>query len=334
MSLVAASAAAIVAALLALLALLAALAAYAAAVARRVEARVPAIGAFVDVDGARLHYLDRGRGPVVVLLHGLGGNLRNFHALIERLSPDHRVIALDRPGCGYSTPASGAQPELFEQARIVAAFLHALDLREPLLVGHSMGGALALAVALEFPDRLRGLVLISPASREVYEAPAPFRGLDIASPALRRVLAWTLATPLGQLTHDRMLAAVFAPEPVAPGFDLEGGAALGARPGDFIAASADMVALPAALAAMTPRYPSLSLPVHVIFGKDDPICPLALHGRPLVAAVPGATLHLVDGGHMIPLTQADAVAALLRQAAVHRRQSAGGRMPSASALPA
>lgn len=316
----------------ALLALFAALVVYAAAVARRAQARVPPIGRFVDVEGTRLHYLDRGRGPVVVLLHGLGGNLRNFHALIERLAPDHRVIALDRPGCGYSTPASAVQPDLFGQARIVAAFLRALDLREPLLVGHSMGGALALALALDFPDRLRGLVLISPVSHEVREPPAPFKGLDVRSPVLRRVLAWTLATPLGQLAHERMLAAVFAPEPVPAGFDLAGGGALGARPGNFIAASADMVALPDALAAMTPRYRSLSLPVHVVFGRHDPICPPALHGRPLVAAIPGATLQLVDGGHMIPLTQADAVAALLRKAAASRCESAAA--PAASAVPA
>ncbi|MFC4821694.1 alpha/beta fold hydrolase [Dokdonella ginsengisoli] len=326
--------AAAVAILAALLVLLVALVAYTAAVARRAQARVPPLGRFVDVDGARLHYVDRGRGPVVVLLHGLGGNLRNFHALIERLAPDHRVVALDRPGCGYSTTASAAQPDLFEQARIVAAFLRALDLRQPLVVGHSMGGALALALALDFPDHVGSLVLLSPASHEVREPPAPFKGLDVPSPVLRRVLAWTLATPLGQLAHERMLAAVFAPDAVTPGFDVEGGGALGARPGNFIAASADMVALPAALAAMAPRYPSLSLPVQVVFGRDDPICPLALHGLPLAAAVPGAALHLLDGGHMIPLTQADAVAALLRKAAAERREAATVRTPVANVVPA
>lgn len=325
--------AALVAILAAALVVVAALAAYAAVIARRVQARVPPLGRFVDVDGARLHYVDRGRGPVVVLLHGLGGNLRNFHALIEQLEVDHRVVALDRPGCGYSTAASAVQPDLFEQARIVAAFLRALDLRRPLVVGHSMGGALALALALDFPEHVGALTLIAPASHEVHEPPAPFRALDLPSPALRRMLAWTLATPLGQLTHARMLAAVFAPDPVPRGFDLEGGGALGARPGNFIAASADMVALPAALAAMTMRYPSLSLPVQVIFGKDDPICPLALHGLPLAAAVPGASLQLVDGGHMIPLTQADAVAALLR-AASHECESALAPRAASRRMPA
>lgn len=303
----------VVAILVVVLAAIAVLMAYAAWTARRVEAQVPPLGRFVEVGGTRLHYVDRGEGPAVVLLHGLGGNLRNFHTLIDRLATRHRVIAPDRPGCGYSTPA-GAQPGLFEQASIVAAFLHGLGLERPLVVGHSMGGTLALALALDHPHSARALVLISPASHEVHDPPPAFKGLDIASPWLRRVIAWTLAAPLGRLKHTAMLRAIFSPEPVSADFDTAAGGALGARPSSFVAASTDMEALPEELAAMTPRYPSLSLPVDILFGRRDPICPVAIHGEPLAAAVPGARLHLIDGGHMLPLTQLDVVADLIGRA--------------------
>ncbi|MBN8884136.1 MAG: alpha/beta fold hydrolase [Rudaea sp.] len=312
-----------------LIASIVALALYAAFVARRVEAIVPPLGNFLEIGNARLHYVDRGSGPVVVLMHGLGGNLRNFHALIDRLVEGHRVIAVDRPGCGYSTMASGAQPNLFEQAAIVVAFMRALNLQRPLLVGHSLGGALALALALDHPDSIRALVLISPASHEVHDVPAAFKGLEIDSPLLRRAIAWTLAAPLGQLGHEATLRAVFAPERPTADFDTVGGGALGARPGNFIAASTDMVALPGALAVMTPHYPSLSLPLDVVFGRSDPICPVAVHGKPLADAVPGAELHLLPGGHMIPITQADAVARLIATAA-----AAGSARPETLENPA
>jgi pimeloyl-ACP methyl ester carboxylesterase len=290
------------------------LAAYAAWAARRAEAQVPPLGRFVEVGAARVHYVDRGAGPAVVLLHGLGGNLRNFHALIERLAARHRVIAPDRPGCGYST-MPGAQPDLFAQAALVAAFLRRLGVSRPLVVGHSMGGALALALALDHPDSVRALVLIAPASHETHEAPPGFEGLAIASPWRRQAIAWTLAAPLGRLRRAAVLRAVFAPEPVPPDFDAAAGAVLGTRPRSFVAASAEMQALPDELAAMTPRYASLALPVDVVCGRDDPVCPPAVHGAPLAAAIPGARLHLIDGGHMIVLTRAEAVAALVARAA-------------------
>src|SRR5882762_689756 len=120
-------------------------------VARRAETLAPPIGRFIEVDGARLHYLDRGTGPVVVLVHGLGGNLRNFYGLVYKLAAGCRVVAVDRPGSGYST-VSGEHPTLSAQATIIARFLHRLGLDRPLLVGHSLGGALALALALDHPD--------------------------------------------------------------------------------------------------------------------------------------------------------------------------------------
>lgn len=281
---------------------------------RQAEARVPPIGRFVDVGDVRLHYLDRGQGPVVVMVHGLSGNLRNFHALIDRLSKDHRVIAIDRPDCGYSTRLSGEHPDLFGQAAIIAEFLRKLELQRPLLVGHSLGGALSLALALDHADVVGALVLISPASQETHEAPAVFKDLDIRSPLAREVIAWTLVAPIGKLKHDRVLQGVFAPEPAPANFDTDGGGALGGRPQEFVTASDDMVSAPAELAAMMPRYRNLTLPVDIVFGTQDPILDYRLHGQRLADAIPGAKLHLLDGGHMIPITQADAVAALIAQA--------------------
>ncbi len=291
------------------------LALFTALVARRAETLAPPIGRFIEVDGGRLHYLDRGTGPVVVLVHGLGGNLRNFYGLVDKLAAGCRVVAVDRPGSGYST-VPGEHPTLSAQAAIIARFLHRLGLDRPLLVGHSLGGALALALALDHPDCVRALVLISTLSQVERVPPAIFKSLDVRSPALRWLIAWTLMAPLGKLAQQATLKAVFAPESVPEGFAVESGAALGLRPESFIAASKDMVTVGDDLAVMAPRYPSLAIPVEVIFGRQDPILDYQAHGERLVATLPHASLQLIEGGHMIPVTLPDQIADWIKQAAL------------------
>jgi pimeloyl-ACP methyl ester carboxylesterase len=121
--------------------------------------------------------------------------------------------------------------------------------------------------------------------------------------------------PLGKLAHQAALRAVFAPELVPKNFDVDSGGALGLRPDSFIAASEDMVTVPDELANMMPRYPSLATPVDVIFGRQDPILDYRAHGERLVAALPNATLHVIEGGHMIPVTVPDQIATWIKQAA-------------------
>jgi pimeloyl-ACP methyl ester carboxylesterase len=288
---------------------------FTALTARQAQALAPPIGRFLEVDGARLHYLDRGTGPAVVLVHGLGGNLRNFHALIDRLAATCRVVAVDRPGSGYSTMIFGAHPALRAQARTIARFCGKLGLDRAVLVGHSLGGALSLALALDHPDCVGALVLISPLSHVQHERPAVFKALEIHSATLRWLIAWTVMAPLGKLAHHATLEAVFAPESVPNDFDVASGGGLGLRPDSFIAASKDMITVSDELAAMTPRYPSLAIPVDVIFGRQDPILDHQAHGERLAAALPNARLHLIDGGHMIPITVPDQIVHLIRQAA-------------------
>ena len=157
-------------------------AAYFAFVTRRIangaERRVPPSGAFVTIDGNRIHYVEKGEGRPILMIHGLGGHLHQMRRpLMEEFGDGFRLIAMDRPGSGYSTRATGLDGRLSEQAGIVIRFIEELGLEKPLLVGHSLGGAIALAVALDHPEAISGLALISPLTHFEKDPPEEFRSL-------------------------------------------------------------------------------------------------------------------------------------------------------------
>lgn len=291
---------------------------YTAYGAARIERQIPPDGLFADVEGARLHYVDEGQGPALVIVHGLGGQLRNFrYALLAQLTPHFRVVLIDRPGSGYST-FKGGFPSLRAQARAVVALMDRLELERPLLVGHSLGGAVSLALAQDFPNRVAGLALIAPLTQgDLTDVPKAFRMLAIRSDLLRAAVAWLLVAPLARLAGPQRRSAVFAPDPVPEDFDILGGGALTRRPATFQAASRDLLQVPRDLPSIQAAYPALRLPVEILFGRGDRILDPVAHGEGLARQIPGARLELVDGGHMLPTLQAELTAAWL--SAVHAR---------------
>lgn len=290
------------------------LAGWSAYVGRKAEEMVPAEGKFADVPGACLHYVElnpQAGGPAIVMVHGLMGQLRNFsHSLAARLAADHRVILIDRPGWGHSQ-LRGPRPGIAAQAAMIAALIEQLELEKPLLVGHSMGGAVSLALGLDRPELVRGLALIAPLSQAVETVPAPFKGL-LAPPALHALLAWTVAVPVGLRKGQETAAAIFAPDPVPADFALAGGGALALRPKSYIAGAFEVQAAPGEMAALVARYGAMRVPVAILYGRSDAVLDPALNGETTAAAIPGATLALIDGGHMLPVTHAEATEAWLR----------------------
>ncbi len=275
------------------------------------EAAFPPSGRFVMVDGRRLHYEIAGKGPDLVLIHGASGSLRDLtFSLRDRLTDRYRVIAVDRPGLGYSDPLEDAS--LRAQARHIKAGLAQLGVTEPVVLGQSYGGAVALAWALDGGPR--ALVLVSAPSM-------PWPGkLDpwyrVNDTRLGRAIAIPLASAFVPDGYVRSaIASVFAPDPVPTGYDDFLGAPLTLRRETLAANVTQVNALREELVRMVPLYPSLTLPVELIHGTADTIVPLDIHSRPVADLIPDARLTVIEGaGHMPHHAHAETVIEAIRRA--------------------
>lgn len=296
---------------------LALLALFTAFVARKVTQAFPPTGQFMEVDGERLHYRSLGEGPALVFVHGLAGQMKNFEYLpLEELAKRWRVILVDRPGAGRSPRRDAGKAGVAAQGRLIAHFIRQLALpRPPLLVGHSLGGAVSLSAALQDPQAIAGLALIAPLTHFVADVPEPFRALAIRTPWLRKLVGHTLAVPFGILNARKTLALIFGPEPAPHDFPVRGGGLLGLRPSAFEASSQDMVAVEEDMPAQEQRYGELRLPVHMLYGEGDQVLDWRVQGEALKARIPQLDLTVIPGGHMLPVTQAAATAAWLERVA-------------------
>jgi len=283
---------------------------------RRIAASWPPEGRIVAAGPARIHAVLRGAGPDIVLIHGLSGSTRDFtFGLAGALAHRFRVIALDRPGLGQSGPVPAGET-LAAQAAALRAAAAALGADRPLVLGFSYGGAVALRWALDAPETLRALVLVSPVSHPWDGGLGLYYHLT-STPLLRRLAVPLLAAWAPQRAVERATAAVFAPDPVPPGYMAHFGPETALRPRTLLANGRQRRVLKAEIRAQAPRYPAIACPVEIVHGTADATVGLAIHAGRLVRDIPGAALTPLDGtGHMAHhARQAEVVAAIDRAAA-------------------
>ena len=282
------------------------------------EQAVPQAGEILPVTGGAIHYTDAGprHGQPLVLIHGLAGNMHNFtYALVEQLSSEFRVITIDRPGSGYSTRTDDALAELPAQADMISEFLAKLGVEKPVLVGHSLGGALSLAMVLQRKQPIGALALLCPLTAVIPEPPAVFKPLVIRSAFMRRLIGHTVAAPVTKMTSATVVAQVFAPEQGPDDFMVKGGGVLGLRPSSFIGASADLHGVTKSMPAQQARYAAeIDVPGGILFGADDRLLSPNLHGASMQAH--GLVYETLPGrGHMILATAPEECADFIRRMA-------------------
>ena len=265
------------------------------------EREHPAQGKFIEVDGVRLHYLERGdpSAPALVLLHGNGLFAQDFDlsGLLDGAAQPYRVIAFDRPGFGYSERPGDLTWTPEAQARLIYKALHQIGVEQPLIIGHSWGTLVTLAVALDYPRYVRAITLVSgyyyPSTRvDAALAAAP------AVPVLGHIMRYTLAPLLGRMIWPLLVKKMFGPAPVPERFQaLPVWMAL--RPAQLGAAASESALMAPAAARLSRRYGELTLPVAVIAGRGDRIANVRHHAVRFHQDVPHSELIVEDGvGHM------------------------------------
>ena len=235
----------------------------------------------VTAGGLRLRYVRAGHGTTVVLLHGFGESLIAWRGVFDQLSADADVIALDLPGSGLSDkPATGYGTGAL--AAVVLAALDSLGVTRAVLVGHSLGGAVAAACALAAPDRVAALVLVDPA---VLSAPLV---LDTARTDRTRDAARSA------IAEYEALRSHFG-SPHDPSWLAESDSALAYLPAQD---TAYRLALTATLREfdfgfLTPeRAARLRQPVLILWGEYDTVVPIA-DGRRLAGLLPHARFEMI-----------------------------------------
>ncbi|WP_349616547.1 alpha/beta fold hydrolase [Azotobacter salinestris] len=268
---------------------------------RQAEREHPPSGQFITVDGVRLHYLDRGQGSPVVLLHGNVVTAEDYvlSGVFERAAKAHRVLAFDRPGYGYSDRPLGSLWTPARQAELLHRALLQLGVERPVIVGHSWGTLVALKMALNHPDTVAGLVLLG----GYYAATARLDVLAAAPPAIP-LLGGALRHTLTPILNGSLLAlnlkVMFAPLPVPERFQREFPHQFPLRPLQIRAESQDAVTLIPAVMRMRERYGELRLPIVIMAGTRDLVVRHERHAEWLHAQLPGSHLQLIpDAGHMV-----------------------------------
>ena len=271
--------------------------------AKKAERNHPALGSFMELDGVRLHYIERGSGEPLVLLHGNGSMIEDFvsSGLVALAAKQYRVIVIDRPGFGHSerprnviwTP--GAQADLIKRA------LERLNVSRATVLGHSWGASVAVALALKYPDLIRGLVLASgyyyPTARpDVVAMGAP------ALPLVGDILSHTLSPLVSRAIWPVMTSQMFGPKPVPrkfKGFPKE----MALRPSQIRASAEESALMIPDAFRFRGRYAELKMPVVIIAGEQDRLIDINKQSARLHGDIPQSRLHRVAGnGHMIQQT--------------------------------
>jgi pimeloyl-ACP methyl ester carboxylesterase len=237
--------------------------------ARRAVDDNPPAGKFLEIDGIRLHYVERGSGEPLVLLHGNGSMIQDFDSsgLIDLAAKDHKVIVFDRPGFGHSDRPRNVIWTPDAQAKLIKGALERLGVSHATVLGHSWGASVAVALALNYPSLARGLVLASgyyyPTARpDVLALGAP------ALPVVGDVLRYTLSPLISRATCPLMMSQIFGPQSV-PGKFAAFPKEMALRPSQIRASAAESALMIPDAFQFQNRYKYLKMPVVIIAGEQD-----------------------------------------------------------------
>lgn len=253
-------------------------------------ARAGVVPGFVDVDGVRVRYVRKGSGPAVVLIHGFASSIFTWKDVVPALALRHDVVALDLPGFGGSDiphPLAGSM-----YPGIVFAVMDRLAIDRAAVVGNSLGGSVAVAMAAERPERVASLVLIDSAGFNFDTGDRPLLLRLIAAPGVGAALE---KVPVRRRLVAAGLEQVFFDDTLVTAERVDEYSVPMSRPGAAQAAADLLTSKSPPFAEVVRR---VRAPALVIWGRDDTWIPAA-HARRFTEAIPGSTAVLLEScGHV------------------------------------
>jgi len=284
---------------------------------REVESDNPPAGKFVEVDGIRLHYVERGSGQPLVLLHGNGTLSQDFDisGLIDLAAKNYRVIAFDRPGYGYSDRPRSTIWTPQAQATLLHHALEQIGVSQPIVLGHSWGAMVAVALGLDYPDDVRSLVLLSGYYYPTARLDVPLLSPP-AIPVIGDLLRYTVSPLIGRMMWPLMKKRIFTPAEVPHKFDARFPIWMTLRPSSLRATAAEIAMLIPAAFALRHRYHELTMPVVIMAGDGDAHVDSHVQSEQLHRELPHSSYHVTHGaGHMLHHFAQDEVMSAIQQAA-------------------
>jgi pimeloyl-ACP methyl ester carboxylesterase len=291
---------------------------------REAERRNPPEGAFLEVDGVRLHYIEKGSGSPVVFLHGNQSMVEDVEisGLFGLLARNHRVIAFDRPGFGHSERPREKVWTASAQAALLRKALSQLGVEKPIIVGHSWGTLVALAHAVDHPADTGALLLLSGYYFPSKRIDAVLASLP-AIPIVGDLLSYTISPLLGWLTGPLVLKKVFEPSKVTERVKRKFPFSMALRPSQIRATAGDAANMAPAAASLERHYGQLTMPIAIMAGSGDKIVPVAPQPERLHARISQSTLRIMDTGHMVHHIFPEEVAAAVGKLHVELAQRTG-----------
>jgi pimeloyl-ACP methyl ester carboxylesterase len=267
--------------------------------------RSPSTSKFVTVDGTRLHFLIKGAGRPVVLIHGNPGSGQDWTRVFGPLAARNKAIAFDRPGHGQSERPRHGDATVEVQAGLLHDALKQLHIERPIVVGHSWGGALALVYAISYPKEVAGVVLVAPAVYESHDGPSL---TDLpAVPVIGDAANFVLTPLFGKSVVRGELKKAFSPDPVPKNY-LRTVLSEWTKPDKVKSYSVDEGLLNDSLKKFSPSYAEIDVPVSILAGDSDLIVSEKENAERLHQTLPKSHLVVLSKtGHQIPFTRSQAV---------------------------
>ncbi len=273
-------------------------------------------GEFVDLAGNRLYYYaagTRGAGEPVVFLHGFPASSHLWHAVVPEMPDGHRLVLVDMLGFGRSDRADVADLTVRAHAERTRALMDELGIASACFVGHGMGGSVAQAVALAFPERVTRLCLVNSTAFECWPRRAALMARVLSATPIARMLGAPL---LSGLVHGSLLSGFVDQEIGRHALDKYLGAFNSRLGVDVLVAQLRAMHDPA-VEIIGAELGRITQPTAILWGQRDPYLPVALAYR-LQRAIAGATVEIVEGARHFtpedaPERAAAAIAHLLRR---------------------